>query len=317
VHFEKIWCWLLSVEISSWKRTIMWRLALIIFSLDLSHLTHKFTMVNHPSLSLEVVERIIDIAAEHDIDLSSIKACALASHSFLPRCRYHIFASVTLNARVARRALSPTSDDFNHLLSNSPHLAVYVRDLDYYFNKREFVAKRLPWLLSMFKKLVKLQELRITYSPTTPTRRHDWMSSSERKILLPLLHLPTLTSISLSTIGNFALADLAGCVNLKELRIESIEFSTGVGSFLEALPVTPVMLERLVIQQGNVRPLQRLCNVPTRRVRVRVRLPSRTRGPIKSKNAFHYPWIIFLLKLRNILCKGGMLTLLQEEHKAV
>jgi hypothetical protein len=217
-------------------------------------------MVNHPSLSLEVVERIIDIAAEHDIDLSSIKACALASHSFLPRCRYYIFASVTLNARVARRALSPTSDDFNHLLSNSPHLAVYVRDLDYYFNKKEFVAKRLPWLLSMFKKLVKLQELRITYSPTTPTRRHDWMSSSERKILLPLLHLPTLTSISLSTIGNFALADLAGCVNLKELRIESLEFSTGVGSFLEALPVTPVMLERLVIQQGNVRPLQRLCN---------------------------------------------------------
>ena len=216
--------------------------------------------LNHPNLSLEVIERIIDIVTEHENDPSSIKACSLVSHSILPRCRYHIFASVTLNARVGKRAISPTSDNFNHLLSNSPHLAVYVRDLDYHFNKREFVAKRLPWLISMFKKLVKLQELRITYWPTSSTRRLDWMSSSERKVLLPLLHLPTLTSISLSTIQNFALADLSGCVNLKELRIESLYFSTGVGSYLEALPDTPVMLERLVIDKGNVGPLRRFCN---------------------------------------------------------
>ena len=91
--------------------------------------------LNHPNLSLEVIERIIDIVTEHENDPSSIKACSLVSHSILPRCRYHIFASVTLNARVGKRAISPTSDNFNHLLSNSPHLAVYVRDLDYHFNK--------------------------------------------------------------------------------------------------------------------------------------------------------------------------------------
>ena len=44
----------------------------------------------------------------------------------------------------------------------------------------------------------------------------DWMSSSERQVLLPLLHLPTLTSISLSSIRNFPLADLASCVSLKK-----------------------------------------------------------------------------------------------------
>jgi hypothetical protein len=218
--------------------------------------------VNNPSLSLEVIERIIDIVAEYDIDPgpSSIKACALVCHSFLPRCRNYIFASVTLNARVGRRPLSPTSDGFNDLLSNSPHLAVYIRNLDYHVNKREFTAKRLPWLLSMFKKLVKLQELSISYSPSAPARRLDWMSSSERKVLLPLLHLPTLTSINLSTIRNFALADLASCVNLKKLRIESLECSTGVGNFLEALPATPVMLERLEIEEENVGPVQRLCD---------------------------------------------------------
>ena len=55
--------------------------------------------LNHLNISLEVIERIIDIVAEHENDLSSIKACSLVSHPILPRCRYHIFGSVTLNAR--------------------------------------------------------------------------------------------------------------------------------------------------------------------------------------------------------------------------
>jgi hypothetical protein len=98
-----------------------------------------------PRLPLEVLERIIDDVAEYDDDLidypSSIKACALVCHSFLPLCRKHIFAYVTLNAR---NSSSPTSDDLNHFLSNSPHLAVYyIRTLDYYVNEKEFVTKRI------------------------------------------------------------------------------------------------------------------------------------------------------------------------------
>jgi hypothetical protein len=123
---------------------------------------------------------------------------------------------------------------------------------------KEFAANRLPWLLSMFKKLVKLQELSISYPRSIG--RLDWMTSSERTVLLPLLHLPTLTSISLSTIRNFALADLAGCVNLKILRIEFLECSTGVGNFLDALPATPVMLEWFSVKEENVGPVQRLCD---------------------------------------------------------
>jgi len=81
-----------------------------------------------------------------------------------------------------------------------------------------------------------------------------------RKVLLPLLHLPTLTSIKLSTFWNFAWADLAGRVNLKELEIESLECSNGVGKFSEALPTTPVMLERLAINKWNVTPVHQLCH---------------------------------------------------------
>ena len=223
-------------------------------------------MANHPRLPLEVVEQIIDIVgAKSEIykkrlkDLPSLKACALVCHSFLALCRKHIFASVTLND-LDQRPHSLTSDDFNHLLSNSPHLVVYIRELEYNVNKEEFVAKRLPWLSSMFKKLVKLQALSIRYwgSYSGPGNKLDWMSSSERKVLLPLFHLPTLTSISFSKIRNFALADLAGCVNLKTLDFGDLECSTGIGNFLEVLPATPVMLEWLVIDEGNVKPVHKL-----------------------------------------------------------
>jgi hypothetical protein len=214
-----------------------------------------------PMLPLEVVNLIIDDLAKHNDKLSSIKACALVCHSFLPLCRKHIFASVTLNER---QPSSPTSDDLNYLLSNSPHLAVYILNLDYHVNnKKEFLKKRLLWLLPMFKKLIKLRKLCVSYY-SSRGKKFDWMSPSERKVLLPLLHFPTLTSISLKTTENFPLADLAGCVNLKNLEIQSLECSNGVGNFLEALPPTTVMLERLKITNygpgmGTIKPRQ-LCD---------------------------------------------------------
>ena len=218
-----------------------------------------------PRLPLEVIERIIDDVApdpEYDdivynnLSSESIKVCALVCHSLLPLCRKHIFASVTLNA-----GRSPaTSDDLNHLLLNSPHLAVYIRELNYHVIKKEFGPKRSPWLLSMFKKLVGLQKLRISYFPAAGGRKLNWIAFPERMVLLPLLHLPTLTSICLEGIRNFPLAHLAGCANLKRLEIQSLECSNGVGKFLEVLPPTPVMLERLEICMGNVKPVQRLCD---------------------------------------------------------
>ena len=113
----------------------------------------------------------------------------------------------------------------------------------------------------MFKKLVKLQKLTISYISTVIGRKFNWMASSERMVLLPLLHLPSVTSISLNKIRNFAFADLAGCVNLKNLDFFASDYSNDVGNFLEALPPTPVMLERLVIEYvRNMNFVQRLCN---------------------------------------------------------
>ncbi|KAF8814295.1 hypothetical protein BYT27DRAFT_7130101 [Phlegmacium glaucopus] len=212
-------------------------------------------MANNPSLPLEVIGEIIDqVAAEDDRRLSSTKACALVCHSVLPLCRSHIFASVTLNAR---HPASNTTSELNYLLSKSPGLAVYIRKLVYYVEMRDILIRRSS---STFKKLVKLQTLSIYYLATVPGRKLDWMSPLTRKVLLPLVHLPTLTSISLFAIQNFPLADLAGCVNLKKLDIAFLECSNDVGGFLEALPTTPVMLEEFTIQRRNVDCVQRMCH---------------------------------------------------------
>ena len=214
-----------------------------------------------PRLPLEVLERIIDDIVPDPLceyglynSLKPVKACALVCHSFLPLCRKIIFAFVALNE-------PGRSDNFDRLLSNSPHLAMYIRKLNYRVEEGEFGPERSPWLSSMFKKLVKLQKLRISYIPPY-WGKLDWMALSGRMVLLPLLHLPTLTSICLETIFNFPLADLAGCVNLKQLEVQYLDFSNGVGKFLEVLPPTQVMLERLrtIVDQRGFETVQRLCD---------------------------------------------------------
>ena len=123
----------------------LWRLGLALFSTSLA-------MANKPRLPLEVMERIInDVADDKGNCLisyySSIKACALVCHSFLPLCRKYIFAFVTLNVLFQPLChLSFTSDRFNRFLLDSPHLAVYFWTLDYHVNEKELVAKNLPWL---------------------------------------------------------------------------------------------------------------------------------------------------------------------------
>ena len=66
--------------------------------------------------------------------------------------------------------------------------------------------------------------------------------------------------LSLFKLRNFSLADLASCVNLKKLEIESLECWTGVAKFLEAIPATPAMLDRLTINRGNFELVQQLCD---------------------------------------------------------
>ncbi|KAF8805132.1 hypothetical protein BYT27DRAFT_6667555 [Phlegmacium glaucopus] len=67
----------------------------------------------------------------------------------------------------------------------------------YVHSKMGMPCRPIQCLPFVFKKPVRLQTLFLLYSVTKPGRKLDWMSPRQRKVFLPLLHLPTLTSISL------------------------------------------------------------------------------------------------------------------------
>jgi len=61
----------------------------------------QLTRAREPLLPLDVCGIIIDILAadEHDPYLLSVKECFLVSRAFLPLCRKHIFATITIHDR--------------------------------------------------------------------------------------------------------------------------------------------------------------------------------------------------------------------------
>lgn len=69
---------------------------------------------------LEIYENIIDFVAGEDVDrFSSIQACALVSHTFLPLARKHLFASITLNDIGWTRRHHPNTQKFVQLISRT------------------------------------------------------------------------------------------------------------------------------------------------------------------------------------------------------
>jgi len=122
---------------------------------------------------------IVDaVATGDDSRLFSTKACALVCHSMLPLCRNYIFASVTINAPSSR---SPTTDDLYFLLSASSHLAMCIRKLVYHAVAVEFFTEKWKQLALVFKKLVKLETLHISYSVIMPSRKLDWDVTTPEK----------------------------------------------------------------------------------------------------------------------------------------
>ena len=183
---------------------------------------------------LEIEEIILDLLAEDDKGHSVLKTCSLVCQAFLPICRKYIFGSIFLNDP---NAISPhTTRAFERLLHESPEIADYIRKLDYTI----LIADLTSLIQESLKRISRLELLSVRYHYLPGL---DWSNNPIRPALLHLLHLPTLTHLTMSIIDDFVITDLIACVNLKYLQIAHHMSVAAKNTFPVALPKNSIQLE--------------------------------------------------------------------------
>jgi hypothetical protein len=219
-------------------------------------------------LPLEIEETILDLLAEDDEDHSELKTCSLVCQAFLPICRKHIFECIVLNkddddddetdddiddnddndndndndvSSPTILVSSPTTLAFFRLLREAPEIADYIRILYYGIRIADLT---IPSIQESLTRISKLESLYISNSHfDIPSLRLDWSNNLIRPALLHLLHLPTLTHFTVSTIDDFVVSDLIPCVNLKYLNIGNHVAVAAKNTFPAALPENSIQLD--------------------------------------------------------------------------
>ena len=202
-------------------------------------------------LPFEIEEIILDILdAEDDEDHSALKTCSLVCQAFLPICRKHIFRSIILNGYY-NVVSPPTTHTFEHLLSETPEIADYIRKLDYTIQLADLANPSIQAL----NRISRLEFLTVR-DHTIP--RIGW-SNPIRPTLLHLLHLPTLTHFKMTDIKDFVVSDLIPCVNLKYLDIGNYTTGAAETTFHTTLPEHSIQLNEFVAGIRSSTAIMKLC----------------------------------------------------------
>ena len=200
---------------------------------------------------LEIEEMILDLLAEDDEGHSALKSCSLVCQAFLPICRKHIFESIALNSIYVES--SPTVHAFDRLLRETPEIADYIREFDYNIRMTDLTN---PSIQESWKRISRLKSLTVQQHYE---RNRYWSNILIRPALLHLLHLPTLTHLSVSGINDFVVSDLIPCVNLQYLNIGPYTTVADEDTFPAALPKHSIQLNKFVAGIGTAATIMKLC----------------------------------------------------------
>jgi hypothetical protein len=188
-------------------------------------------------IPFDVYELIIDNLAEDDEGLTTMSACSLVSHGFLPLARKHIFASVEINNPYAPqyRRPSPTVDMFVRQIQRTPEIVEYIRNMDYCITPHDYL--NMSSFLCTLCKLTKLKSLSIWRQ----YRGLKWNTQNWplRPALLYLTQLPTLSYLKLHDIENFPASVLIHGSSLKHLAIHFTDFAEKDLMPLTTAPLPP------------------------------------------------------------------------------
>lgn len=212
--------------------------------------TRLAQLAQKPVLPLDVYGIIIDILAsdKHDPGLISVKKCSLVSQSFLPLCRKHIFATIKIDDPLG--ALEPSYSDsdegphhvmeeFMGLIKHTPAIGNYIRRLELCFEEDD----ELDDFPRTMQRLTRLESLTISqHNESLEWRNLKW---PVRNALLRLMHLPTLTSLTLRFIGGFLITDLVHDTNLRRLEVKTTTFFEDPADAPPTAIILPAKLVRL------------------------------------------------------------------------
>ncbi|KAF9473135.1 hypothetical protein BDN70DRAFT_925315 [Pholiota conissans] len=180
-------------------------------------------------LPFDIFERIVDTLSQDDTTLSSTKSCSLVCRDLLAICRTRIFASIVLNNDYTKPPStnfawiqSGTSQQFERLMSLNPNLGAFIRDLEYQTIKQDL--KKPEGMIRSLRCVTRLRSLHLLNGASK--HLFMWDNNVLRPALLQILHVPTLTTLSLFQIHRFLVEDLAPCVNLEKLKCYDVKATT-------------------------------------------------------------------------------------------
>ncbi|KAH8101913.1 hypothetical protein BXZ70DRAFT_85192 [Cristinia sonorae] len=171
-------------------------------------------------IPIEICEDIIDILALEDP--SSLKNCSLTSRLFVPRSRSHIFHSIVLGHS---DTVYRNGESLDALLSKSPEIAFYIRNLRWIVRYVDFLSRGL---MQSFQMLHNLESFHLGTRPNDYSNLPIYLrwQGSEMDFLRPslqhILQLPTLRALHLDAgILQFPVS------YIRNSSIKSLELSHG------------------------------------------------------------------------------------------
>ena len=185
-------------------------------------------------LPYDIVGHIIDILAAEG-DLASVKNVSLTSSSLLHFCRRHIFHTIPFCTNT--RSLK---NPFIKLLSNSPAIVQYIRELNFevYYSD----IKLSPLLPNLLHTISHLKCLRITSFIFNWTVMDPLLQSA----LLHLMSLPSLTHFVISCMEYMPISAFAPCINLEHLDIRYTTLAVFEDDECPSLQMSPSKTPRIL-----------------------------------------------------------------------
>jgi len=196
-----------------------------------------------PAFPLEVFELIIDELARKSDSISAVKACAVASRTFLPCCRKHLFkkikllpesensadVTVTQHGRATLRLTAP-------LIINS-NLAQYVRILHICVRATKHDDQLSAQMLRRLQHIETLSIESRRRDPDDPYTNWNDISTGVRTALEGIITFPSLVELHLKSIHEVPCYLLASARSLSHLSFLYVTFSIERPPEAQTLPI--------------------------------------------------------------------------------